>query len=77
MSVGEQYCTTPAAIDFGGDGPIDLVILDRTGYLTLFPCERRKTAAFTFCALLATVGWLWDSTFRYGRSSDSGVYFGR
>jgi hypothetical protein len=35
-----QWRTTPVAIDWTGDGPIDLVMLDHEGYLALF--ERAK-----------------------------------
>lgn len=40
--VVSQWRTTPVAVDFTGDGLLDLVMLDHEGYLALF--ERRKSA---------------------------------
>ena len=41
-----QWRTTPFAIDWTGDGLIDLVMLDPQGFLALYPRARRDDGSF-------------------------------
>lgn len=41
-----QWRTTPLAVDFDGDGQLDLVILDQEGYLTCQSRARKETRIF-------------------------------
>ncbi|HYW80797.1 MAG TPA: exo-alpha-sialidase, partial [Thermoguttaceae bacterium] len=41
-----QWRTTPVAIDFDGDGVLDLVLLDQEGYLTLRPGGKQAERIF-------------------------------